>query len=154
MREAGGRSRGAWFALYWGPLIVWLAAIFYFSSDAMSAPRTSRFIEPLIRFLFPSASEPAVIGIHAAVRKAGHVAEYALLALLAFRAARGGRTSPRWTPAWATAAFVIAVLYAAIDEVHQGFVGTRTASVFDVLTDGAGALAAVALLSWWLQRKR
>jgi VanZ family protein len=145
------RSRRAFIVSYWGPLALWLAAIFYFSSDAMSANRTSRFVEPLIRFLLPWASDAAVFGVHMGVRKAAHVVEYALLTLLAFRAVRGGRTSPRWRPSWAVAAFAIASSYAAVDELRQGFASTRSASVLDVLTDMAGALAASAILSRWLQ---
>jgi VanZ family protein len=135
---------------YWLPLALWLAAIFYFSTDAMSAKHTSRFLEPLIRSLLPWASYPTVVGVHMGIRKLGHVTEYALLTVLAFRAVRGGRTAPNWTPSWAAVAFAIAVAYAAIDELHQGFVSTRSASVFDVLTDASGALGAVAVISWGL----
>jgi VanZ family protein len=146
--------RSAFIISYWLPLLLWLAAIFYFSSDAMSAGRTSRFIEPMLRLLMPWAEYPTILGVHMGVRKAAHVAEYALLALLAFRAVRGGRDAPRWRPSWAAAAFAIAVAYAVVDEVHQGFVRTRSGSVFDVLTDAAGALGAVAFLSWWLGPRR
>jgi VanZ family protein len=156
LRKAPGAStsfivhRSSFIVFYWGPLLVWLAAMFFFSTGAMSANHTSRFLEPLIRFLMPWASYPTVLGVHMGIRKLGHVSEYAFLTVLAFRAVRGGRTSPRWTPSWASAAFAIAVAYAALDELHQGFVSTRSASVFDVLTDAAGALAAVSIISWWL----
>jgi len=51
------------------------------------------------------------------------------------------------------------VLYAGLDEVHQAFVATRTASVLDVAWDSAGALFGVSasgvLWGWvWSRGKR
>jgi VanZ family protein len=136
---------------YWGPLVVWLAAIFFFSTGAASAHHTSRFIEPLIRWFAPDAPYPVVYGIHVAVRKSGHVAEYGLLAMLAYRAVRGGR-QPRWRTVWAVWAFAIAAVYALTDEYHQSFVGTRTGTLDDVFIDMAGAAAALVFVAWWLKR--
>jgi VanZ family protein len=116
----------------------------------MGVGRTSRFIEPLLRALLPWAEYATIFGVHMGVRKAAHVFEYALLAALSFRAVRGGRTDPRWRASWAASAFCIAVAYAVLDELRQGMASTRSASIYDVLTDAAGALGAVAVISWWL----
>ena len=136
---------------YWAPLAVWLAAIFYFSTDAMSAAHTSRFVEPLIRRLLPDASYETVYAVHVAVRKCGHVAEYALLALLAFRAVRSGRPEP-FRPRWAVAALTITALYALVDEYHQTFVSSRTGNLEDAAIDVVGAGAALVALAWARRR--
>lgn len=136
---------------YWAPLAVWLAAIFFFSTDAMSSEHTSRFVEPLIRRLLPGASPRTVYAIHVAVRKLGHLTEYGLLALLAFRSARAGRAEPL-RARWAWTAFAVASCYALVDEYHQTFVRSRTGDFHDVLVDMAGAGAALAALAWARRR--
>ena len=67
------------------------------------------------------------------LRKLAHAAEFALLAALLLRALR--RPLP---------AFVVAVLYAASDELHQHFVRGRAARPLDVAIDAAGALLGLA----------
>ena len=66
-------------------------------------------------------------------RKLAHAAEYAVLAVLLWRALESG---------WA--AFWLAVAYAITDEIHQAFVPGRHMSPLDVAVDAAGA--AVGLL--------
>jgi VanZ family protein len=68
------------------------------------------------------------------LRKCAHMTEYAILAVLLARATR--RPVP---------AFVLAVLYAASDELHQHFVRGRHASPVDVAIDAVGALAGLVL---------
>jgi VanZ family protein len=139
------KPRGALW--YWAPLAVWLAAIFCFSTDAMSAAHTSRFVEPIVRAMLPGASYETIYGVHVAVRKCGHLAEYALLGLLAFRAVRSGRAEP-FRPRWAVAALAIAAVYALVDEYHQTFVSSRTGNLGDAAIDVVGAGAALVALAW------
>ena len=76
------------------------------------------------------------------LRKLAHVAEFAILGGLLLRAVR----SPG-------VAFVLGVLYAVTDEVHQAFVEGRHGSPVDVAIDAAGVLAGV--LAWrWLAGRR
>jgi VanZ family protein len=126
-------------------------AIFYFSTDVMSAAHTSRFVEPIIRRLLPGASYETVYAVHVAVRKCGHLSEYALLGLLAFRAVRSGRAEP-FRPRWAAAALAIAVAYALVDEYHQTFVSSRTGNLGDAAIDVVGAGAALVALAWARRR--
>ncbi len=69
------------------------------------------------------------------------MAEYAVLALLLWRAlhkpAQPGRSPWRWPEAGLVLALV--ALYAASDEIHQAFVPSREASAGDVLLDTTGA---------------
>jgi VanZ family protein len=66
------------------------------------------------------------------LRKLAHVAEYAILGGLVFRASRS-----------APAAFLFASAYAVTDELHQAFVRGRHGSPVDWLIDSAGALIGV-----------
>lgn len=137
----------------WGPLILWFCAIFYFSTDVLSAQHTSHFIEPMIRRVFPDASPGAVYAMHVAVRKCGHLSEYALLSLLAFRAVRGNRAE-RFQTSWAVLAVCIAVGYALVDEFHQTFVSSRTGNLHDVAIDATGAATAMIVLAWFHRSRR
>ena len=83
------------------------------------------------------------------VRKCAHLAEYAVLALLLWRALRKPPEpdAPPWR--WSEAGLVLALvaLYAASDEFHQTFVPSRQGCVRDVLLDTAGG--AFGLLCLW-----
>jgi VanZ family protein len=82
------------------------------------------------------------------VRKIGHMGVFGILALLIWRALV---MTTAWRRPWAWA-IVLAVVYAASDELHQAVVVRRHASVVDVGIDAAGALIAVSLA--WLVRSR
>ena len=98
----------------WGPVVLWAAVIFAFSS-------------------VPSLGTD--LGVWDTVlRKCAHATEYAILALLLYRAL--GRELP---------AFLIGFGYAITDELHQAFVRGRHASPFDVSMDAAGELYATSL---------
>lgn len=125
----------------WGPLVVWMAAISVFSTDTFSAEETGGLLEPILRWLIPTISAAGVEAVHVAVRKGMHVAEFALLAVLWYRGLAWGTRG--WQPRMALAAFGLSVLCAGLDEVHQSFVATRTASLLDVAWDSAGALCGV-----------
>jgi len=127
------------------PLIVWLVFISYASSDSFSAANTSRIIGPLVLWLFPNTSPETMAVIHLVARKIAHFTEYAILAYLA---ARAFRTSPRPALAnrWFLAALALIVIYALIDEYHQSFVPSRTASIYDSLIDMSGGLVTLLIL--------
>jgi VanZ family protein len=125
------------------PLVVWLVFISYASSDSFNAGNTSRIIGPLVLWLFPNTSPETMATIHFITRKIAHFTEYAILGFLA---ARAFRPYPRWFLISA----VLVVVYALIDEYHQSFVPSRTASVLDSLIDMAGGITALILV----RRKR
>ena len=138
---------------YWLPPLVWLAVIFSASSDTKSYEHTSRFFEPFLHWLFPQMSQATVDHIHYLVRKTGHLTEFALLALLLWRAIRQPQKNDprpwRWDEAGLSLAAVF--LYAASDEFHQIFMPSRTALVSDVIIDTTGG--AIGLLLLWLTGK-
>jgi VanZ family protein len=138
----------------WLPVLVWMLVIFTGSTNAGSVVNTSRFIAPVLKWLKPDISDTAVGTIILAIRKTAHVAEYAILAALLWRALRSHERgeSRLWRWRQAGLALLLSVLYAASDEFHQSFVKSREASVRDVALDTAGAslglLASGAFARW------
>jgi VanZ family protein len=92
---------------------------------------------------------------HIATRKAGHVAEYSILAFLVWNAlaAPFGRRFEAWPRREARLAFLVTVLYASTDEFHQAFVPSRGSSVHDVGFDACGALLSLGVV-WLVGRLR
>ena len=100
---------------HWLPVVLWAALIFTLSSIPHLATDLGTW--DLI------------------LRKCAHATEYAVLALLLYRAI--GRELP---------AFLIGFAYAITDEIHQAFVRGRHASPFDVSMDAAGLALGLLLL--------
>ena len=126
-----------------------MAVIFVASSKAGSPQNTSRILRPIIHWLLPSLSDQRVGEIVFSIRKSSHAIEYAILAVLLWRARRKPfRNDHRpWYLFDTMVAFGIAALYAVSDEIHQTFVASRQGSFWDVLLDSAGA--ALGLLLFW-----
>jgi len=127
------------------PLVTWLVFISVASSDSFSANNTSRIIGPLVLWLFPNTSPETIAVIHLVTRKLAHFTEYAILAYLA---ARAFRTSPRSAVAnrWFLISLALVVCYALLDEYHQSFVPSRTASIYDSFIDMTGGLVALLII--------
>ena len=133
---------------YWLPVVVWMALIFLMSTNLGSAANTSRFIEPLLRWLIPHISPHTIREIHFYIRKSAHLGEYAVLGWLLWRALRQTRPVAPSRTRWkiAVAALLMSAAYAATDEFHQSFVPTRTASARDVMIDTCGALIGLCIV--------
>ena len=130
----------------YAPLIAWLAFISFASSDSFSAGNTSRIIGPLVLWLFPNTTPEGLAVVHAVTRKLARLTEYAILGFLA---ARAFRTSPRLAirRRWFLISLGLIVAYALLDEYHQSFVPTRSASIFDSFIDMTGGLIALVIVS-------
>lgn len=76
-------------------------------------------------------------------KKTAHVLEYTILYILVFRALEKKFLL----------SFIIVILYAATDELHQSFVPGRTATLFDLGFDLTGTNIAAYIL-WKLSLKR
>jgi VanZ family protein len=100
----------------WLPVVVWAAVIFTLSSI--------------------SSLDSGLGSWDTVLRKLAHVAEYAVLGALLYRALR---REP--------AAMAVGSLYAVTDEVHQALVSGRHGSPLDWLIDTIGVVAGVLLLS-------
>ncbi|MBI5019209.1 VanZ family protein [Candidatus Gottesmanbacteria bacterium] len=105
--------------VYWLPVVCWMAVIFFLSS------RHSVTVSPeyFWNFMF---------------FKTLHIIEYAVLFTLTLRAThRSGGTSMKKSAY--LRAYIITVLYAMTDEIHQQFVPSRQGAVRDVIIDAIGA---------------
>ena len=142
------------FLKYWLPLVVWLGVIFVGSTDLLSAQHTSRFIAPFLRWLDPGISLAAINTIHTVIRKLAHVSEYAILALVLWRALCSGVALRTKTPILFGAVLLACTVFAVLDEFHQSFVWSRTSSDRDVLLDSAGAFFGALIVVAFLQRAK
>src|SRR5678815_3452231 len=123
------------FLKYWLPVFIWLGAIFAGSTDIFSAAHTSRYLVPFLRWLDPHISISTIATVHFALRKLGHLIEYAVLATLLWRALRSGtnlraRMSTLFVGVW-----IACAVFAVSDEFHQSFVASRSMSPLDVMID-------------------
>ena len=149
-RVPAGAYLSGFFQTWW-PALLWAGLIFLFSTDEFSSEHTGSFFYPVFHWIVPTLTLQQFEPIHHLIRKTAHFSEYFVFCILLFRGARGGRSGWRWT--WALAALSIAVGYSALDEVHQAFVASRTASPWDSLLDSVGAFAAsLALFVWYRWR--
>lgn len=128
--------------------IFWMTVIFGFSAaDGEESRSTSDRITAIIIENFyeeydnmtPESQERLWGYISFIVRKTGHFGEYAILAvlvslfLMTYEHVRSHR-------GYLFMAVVFCAVYAATDEVHQGFVAGRSPKITDVCIDSAGAL--------------
>lgn len=104
------------FLIYYLPLILWMATIFYFSS----LPHFTISENSLTDFI---------------IFKGLHMFEYGFLYFLIFRtyipSKLGDRDKLKYSIFWA-------IIYAITDEIHQAFVPTREGKPRDIIIDSAG----------------
>jgi VanZ family protein len=112
------QSRAAQWLRYWFPVIAYVTLIFYLSS--LSHPE-----ERLPNFLFEQLGDKLLHGI-----------EYAVLALLCYRAFRwaAGPQAGEYAVMLATSS------YGLTDELHQAYVPLRESSLADWIADTTGAV--------------
>jgi VanZ family protein len=130
--------------------------IFSASTENLSSNNTSRVIGPLLQWFQPNIRAETISSVQTLVRKSGHLFEYAVLALLIWRAIhKPGKTvfrPTRWSEIILT--LWVVILYAGSDEFHQSFVPTRQASFSDVLLDTFGAVMGLLFLWFWRRKQR
>lgn len=127
------------------PLLLWIALIFYLSSGQASMPQTSRFIGPLLEFLFPNSSKELLTTFHALIRKFAHFFVYAVLAFWSWRALK--KSSKTFLRKYKYLfSLLLVVLVASIDETNQSFNAARTGSIYDVLLDFAGGSTVILII--------
>ena len=114
----------------WAPLVVYMTAIYHFSSESDPLPYLTQHVWD----------------------KLLHTIEYVGLSILVFRALHGEGLK-RW---WAAVLTVLLVsTYAASDEWHQAFVPMRSSDVQDWMTDMlAGAIGAAGSMLFTRPSKR
>ncbi|MEK6691874.1 MAG: VanZ family protein [Nitrospirota bacterium] len=128
----------------WIPPFLWMAFIFFFSTEVFSEESTGSLILPVLKALFPHASPESLENIHFFIRKMSHFTEFGILSLLWLRTLRNGWEGMPFP--FYIASFILSTVYAIIDELHQSFVSVRTPSSIDVLIDSLGAASSLVLL--------
>ena len=111
-------------------------------------------------FSFSSLREPRFSTVATAdlvIKKVGHFGLYLVLAVTLAFALDRTFAGTAWAARSVRFAFVVAVLFAASDELHQAFTPTRDPSPIDVGIDSLGALTGVVLFTaatqWWARRR-
>jgi VanZ family protein len=128
--------------LAWALVFCWGTLIWILGGDSFSFTDTNETIIPWLDWLTGSLDYRTRYRIYVGIRKSAHFIEYAILALLTFRAALlAARKTQLATAGW-VALFIVASL-ATADEARQAFSTVRTGSPYDVLLDVAGGLIAV-----------
>jgi len=129
-------SNGVWekALLYWVPVLIYAATIFYLSSLPKPHEQLPEFLRDLSdKFL--------------------HLLEYGILGALWYRAFRWA-SGPRIAASAVLLAMVAGSIYGITDEVHQAFVPMRTASLLDWIADTLGSAIGARGLSWIEQCRR
>lgn len=121
----------------WAAVVASTALIWSLGGDDFSSGATSRFLRPLLDWLFPGLSAEHRDAVHFAIRKGAHALEYGLHALLTLRAVLVTWGLP--VQRGAILAIAVALALAAADESRQSFSDTRGGAWTDVLLDLAAA---------------
>jgi VanZ family protein len=108
----------------WLPVVLWAALILSAANDQFSDKQTESWLDRLFGRVRPE--------VNAVMRKSAHVAEYAVLSLLAWRARRR-----------LVVPLLICLAVACADESLQAMTVTRTGSPADVALDMCGAVGAL-----------
>lgn len=110
---------------FWLPPAIWALAIYLISS-------------------FPTAPVSQVYWREFAVKKSAHIIEYAIFAVLLYRAFRGYGIGAKNAAIYS---IFFSLIYGVTDEFHQSFTPGREPRVRDVFFDTIGAL--VGIYSLW-----
>jgi len=128
-----------------------MGLIYYASGDTKSLYHSARALEPLMASNIQADTFRPLVMF---ARKGAHSAEFAVLALLLWRAFRAASAQPTgWSWRLARNAWLCTVVYGISDEVHQIFVPTRKPEAWDVFYDALGGAAGLLAL-WALGRWR
>jgi VanZ family protein len=132
---------------------LWIVLIMIESTSYLSSANTSRFLYPILHFLFGIDYARFEV-LHHYLRKTGHFVGYFILSFLLFRSWRATLPlSSRWALRWAAIAFLMSAFVASMDEWHQTFLPSRTGTIHDVILDSIGAMIAQILILVWLQSR-
>ena len=157
----------------WWPSLVWLGIIRLESTDAASSTNTFGLLYAVLSFLFGHVGGMWAVVINNPLRKAGHFMGYGILAVLVFYALRytnRDRLAPLllrrwgtclhdlWRMEWVWLGFGVTVITAALDEIHQSFLPSRSGRWQDVVLDACGAAVLQIIIYFFslaaLNRKR
>lgn len=156
----------------WWPSLVWLGIIRLESTDTASFDNTLGWLHTVLVFLFPHISGALVWQLNEVLRKTGHFLGYGVLSVLVFFALRytnrdqlspllqrrwGTCLHDLWRMEWVLLGVSVTVITAALDEIHQTFIPSRSGRWQDVVLDTCGAVVLqvmVYFFSRWALNRR
>jgi len=146
------KSRRTRIVVAWLPVVACIGLILTLGGGEFGARGNSRYLFPMLRWLFPELSVKTYLDLVYWIRESAHVAEYALLGLLAFRAVF--LTVESALARVALLSLSVAATLAAMDEIRQTFLPERAGSPWDIALDVSGALTAIGFAYWLKSRTR
>ena len=130
--------------------VVWALVIFCLSTGPFGPGFTAPLLAGALSLVRLTVSPPHFEVLHLCVRKAAHLAEYAIFAYLL------GESSEEppfpWRQRRLLVGFLILLAYSLTDEYHQTFMPGRTASLTDCGIDSVGG--AVGMLVYYVHNLR
>ena len=130
--------------------VVWALVIFSLSTGGLGPSFTGRVLADAFGLFHLTISKAGFEVFHFCVRKAAHVAEYAVFAVLLCASSKEPQFP--WRPRRVLGCFLIAVVYSLMDEYHQSFVPGRNASLTDCGIDAIGG--AMGILAYYVHHLR
>lgn len=146
--------------LYFIPAIIIMGVIFLFSAqDSVESSEISGSISYSLVIVVDKIFSlhwpvPQIMleaeNIHNFIRKAGHFTEYMFLgiSLIIPIYKCSNKSKLRWFWAW-----IICIMYAVSDEIHQLFVAGRYCSLKDVFIDSMGAISGILIVIMFIKLK-
>ena len=140
---------------------MWLGIIRLESTDYASSTATFGLLYKVCTTIFGRIDPRLLLVLNGVLRKSGHFIGYAILSLLVFLALKhthrdrlrpvvqrswGTFFRDMWQFDWAVIAVLFTLITAALDEIHQTFLPSRTGRWQDVAIDTSGAIAMQLLL--------
>jgi VanZ family protein len=133
--------------------IIWIGVIFVLSTEYFSSARTAPAVAQFLFDCFPALSEINPTVIEVLTRKLAHWTEYFVLAVFCMGALTSSSVerTARCHIIWG---LILGLICAVVDEFHQSFVPSRTASTRDVLINAIGFVCGTFSLYTFLAIKR
>lgn len=118
-------------------VIIWLSVIFLFSNQSGEASTnlTNSFLERVLWFIDNDMT-------FIIIRKLAHVSEYFILGILIYNLLK--EFTYRNIILYS---FILCVIFACFDELHQSFVGGRDGKILDVIIDSVGIIIGILIIN-------
>lgn len=121
--------------------ILYCAAIFITTaSPSMTGNSTKSFIAEILKLTPEQAAT-----LNFLFRKSVHLCAFGVLALLIYQCFDREKYVWPW---------ILTIVYAATDELHQAFIPSRTGSIIDVGIDSLGAIIALTLARVYMEFRK
>lgn len=133
-------------------MLVWMAIIFHLSSQvSVESSKLSQGVTEMVAKAVQKITPSLDMDIlHHLIRKMAHFSAYLVLGVLVSNAInQNDKFSIK-------VAFMLCLLYASSDEIHQSFVPGRGPAIKDVMIDSAGAFVGINIFKivYWKFRDR